>query len=157
MQCPRDQTELLREGFWKYPRDACPACQGIFVLERDMTEGLGHKEPKKFEAVAAVKLDNLGDSDLKCPRDGTKLKSVHFANAEIDVCPACKGLWLDHGEYEKIVSRMREKADVIRPNPKLKLPEEAQESGGVQMDGVLDVLAVSVRSFWAGVKIARRL
>jgi len=29
----------------------------------------------------------------------------------IDVCPTCKGVWLDRGELEKILSRLREVED----------------------------------------------
>lgn len=156
MECPRDQSELAYEGFWKHPRYACPACRGTLVLERDMVDGLGHKEARGLDALAEVKIANLGDSELRCPKDGTLLKALSFGDSEIDVCAECRCLWLDHGEYEKIVSRMKARAETRRPNPKLAPPPEVEESA-VNMEGVLDVIERGLRSFWAGVRIARRL
>lgn len=42
---------------------------------------------------------------MKCPIDGAELETVERSDVEIDVCPACKGVWLDRGELEKIVAR----------------------------------------------------
>jgi Zn-finger nucleic acid-binding protein len=40
---------------------------------------------------------------LLCPRDGTPLASrIYEADVEIDECPACKGIFLDQGELERI-------------------------------------------------------
>lgn len=118
MDCPRDGRELEYQGFWKYPRHACGQCRGVFVSERDMTESLGRKGPTEIEDVAQVKLDNVTDSDLQCPKDRAGMKAVILAGAEIDVCPSCTGLWLDKGEYEKIMERMKERIAALRPNPK---------------------------------------
>ena len=123
MDCPRDGNGLENQAFWKYPRHACPQCRGVFVAERDMTESLGHKAPKEIEDVARVKLDNVTDSDLRCPKDGATMKAVILAGAEIDVCPSCNGLWLDHGEYERILARMKGRIEALRPKqPPEKLP-----------------------------------
>jgi Zn-finger nucleic acid-binding protein len=40
---------------------------------------------------------------LVCPRDGATLATQEYeAKIEIDVCPTCKGAWLDEGELEAI-------------------------------------------------------
>jgi Zn-finger nucleic acid-binding protein len=40
---------------------------------------------------------------LACPRDGAALETKKYeAKIEIDECPTCKGVWLDHGELEAI-------------------------------------------------------
>ncbi len=51
---------------------------------------------------AAKENENSGGT-LKCPRDGTTLHSRKYeANIEVDLCPTCRGMWLDKGELEAI-------------------------------------------------------
>jgi uncharacterized protein len=39
-----------------------------------------------------------------CPMDGVPLTEMVKNGVTIDVCPECKGVWLDRGELEKLVS-----------------------------------------------------
>ena len=38
-----------------------------------------------------------------CPTDGTVLMEMVKNGVTIDVCPECKGVWLDRGELEKLI------------------------------------------------------
>ena len=40
-----------------------------------------------------------------CPRCKTNLEMSVIHDIEIDHCPACKGVWLDRGELDKIIER----------------------------------------------------
>jgi uncharacterized protein len=42
---------------------------------------------------------------MRCPVDGTQLVMSERQNIEIDYCPACRGVWLDRGELDKIIER----------------------------------------------------
>ncbi|MDN4599321.1 zf-TFIIB domain-containing protein [Leifsonia sp. NPDC014704] len=42
---------------------------------------------------------------MKCPVDGETLLLSERSGIEIDYCPACRGVWLDRGELDKIVER----------------------------------------------------
>jgi uncharacterized protein len=44
----------------------------------------------------------------RCPTDGVSLIEINRSGVMIDVCPECKGVWLDRGELEKIVRVTRE-------------------------------------------------
>lgn len=40
---------------------------------------------------------------MNCPLDHTETERVTYENCvEVDRCPACRGMWLDHGELEQI-------------------------------------------------------
>lgn len=39
-----------------------------------------------------------------CPLDNAQLMEINKSGVMIDVCPECKGVWLDKGELEKIVN-----------------------------------------------------
>jgi uncharacterized protein len=43
-----------------------------------------------------------------CPIDNAQLMEINKSGVMIDVCPECKGVWLDRGELEKIVSITKE-------------------------------------------------
>lgn len=40
---------------------------------------------------------------MHCPKCGQKLAAEGYSNVEIDVCPSCKGVWLDAGELKTII------------------------------------------------------
>jgi len=46
---------------------------------------------------------------MNCPVcDSTRMREVEKDGILIDVCPTCKGVWLDRGELEKLMSDVRE-------------------------------------------------
>jgi uncharacterized protein len=40
---------------------------------------------------------------MHCPKCGQQLMTELYAKVEIDVCPSCKGVWLDANELNTIV------------------------------------------------------
>ncbi|WP_068620362.1 TFIIB-type zinc ribbon-containing protein [Paenibacillus tuaregi] len=46
---------------------------------------------------------------MYCPLcDGVQLREVEKNGVLIDVCPSCKGVWLDRGELDKLMSQVNE-------------------------------------------------
>ncbi|MFX3673600.1 MAG: zf-TFIIB domain-containing protein [Paenisporosarcina sp.] len=46
---------------------------------------------------------------MNCPVcDNVRMREVEKENILIDVCPDCKGVWLDRGELEKITQGLKE-------------------------------------------------
>lgn len=39
---------------------------------------------------------------MKCPKCGADLQETRVGAAAVDVCPECKGMWLDAGELELV-------------------------------------------------------
>jgi Zn-finger nucleic acid-binding protein len=145
MLCPRDGDLLDHQGYFKYPRWACTSCKGVFIAERDLSANLGHKHPESVEVIAGVKLDNVSESGIRCPKDESVMKALHFATCEVDVCPTCKALWLDWGEYEKIVRRMGERVQKMRAAPVVK---EEWVDPPTTMDDVLEFVGGVWDSAW---------
>lgn len=40
-----------------------------------------------------------------CPKCGQELREQKRSGILVDVCPACKGVWLDRGELDKIIAQ----------------------------------------------------
>jgi len=43
--------------------------------------------------------------NMTCPVDGSPLQMSERSGIEIDYCPKCRGVWLDRGELDKIITR----------------------------------------------------
>ncbi len=45
---------------------------------------------------------------MQCPHCNMTMQEMTKTGVLIDLCPDCKGVWLERGELEKILSRARE-------------------------------------------------
>jgi Zn-finger nucleic acid-binding protein len=52
---------------------------------------------------------------MLCPTCKTPLTMSERQGIEIDYCPACRGVWLDRGELDKIIERSTEGAPIAPP------------------------------------------
>ncbi len=44
---------------------------------------------------------------LLCPNDNASMATVQRAGVSFDMCPTCRGVWLDRGELEKLLEAER--------------------------------------------------
>lgn len=49
---------------------------------------------------------------LLCPNDNGSMQTVRRGGVEFDMCPTCRGVWLDRGELEKLMA-----SDAAPPPP----------------------------------------
>jgi uncharacterized protein len=52
---------------------------------------------------------------LTCPNDGAVLSRNNKNGIEIDYCTTCGGVWLDHGELEKLINLSQENQSKFGP------------------------------------------
>ena len=45
---------------------------------------------------------------LLCPNDNGSMQTVQRSGVEFDICPTCRGVWLDRGELEKLLAVSRD-------------------------------------------------
>ena len=53
---------------------------------------------------------------MVCPVCDAKMKAVEKHGVEVDICPDCKGVWLDKGELDKIIEMFNQGSDAY-PEP----------------------------------------
>lgn len=53
---------------------------------------------------------------MKCPNCSEILLMTQRNNIEIDYCPACRGVWLDKGELDKMLAYAERPVSIERPN-----------------------------------------
>ncbi len=51
---------------------------------------------------------------MQCPNDQTTLAMTERQGIEIDYCPSCRGVWLDKGELDKLISGSENNSTITR-------------------------------------------
>jgi Zn-finger nucleic acid-binding protein len=100
MRCPRDGAETVTTqgtGRGRFDLDVCPTCQGAWYDRGEITKASNDPEVERLILEYAG-----GASTLSCPRDGRAMARRPVGEASLDVCPRCKGVWMDAGEMEGI-------------------------------------------------------
>ena len=114
MQCPVCDSPLRTVDYEGIKIDTCDGCQGEWLDAGELRPILKAREVRFDEqqrrAIAAaakvtgVKLDKA-NRKLTCPKCGRRTDAVNYGGDTgivIDKCSECGGIWLDHGELEKI-------------------------------------------------------
>ena len=71
---------------------------------------------------------------LMCPNDNTAMQTLDRNGVQFDMCPTCRGVWLDRGELEKLMASAAEEgraaAPQAAPQPTYQQPTQQQPWGG---------------------------
>ena len=137
--CPTCGAKLDLYSILTMEFEGCPKCHGMW-LDRGELRKLKNKfdlgelhwlngEVDNIEKTAAIQ------SKRVCPKqDSGNLLSVVFGKSSVvlDWCLKCHGIWLDRGEYDKIIDYLRE------------------EAGNATVNDVEKEIAEDVRKLWKG-------
>lgn len=70
---------------------------------------------------------------LMCPNCDASMQAVQRASVEFDMCPRCRGVWLDRGELDKIIERSA--AEMAPPPRREPEPRGYDDRGGYSKHG----------------------
>ena len=135
MICPKCKKETLGKiSFYNNQIGKCNQCHGLWFDYDELRKAKDEKdedlkwldvdlwkEDKKFQAFSLEKT---------CPLCKKNIYEVEYGNSNIkvDICNSCKGVWLDKGEFEKIINYLKEKTSSENLGKYFKyLAEEATE------------------------------
>ncbi|MCG3146867.1 MAG: hypothetical protein PCFJNLEI_00301 [Verrucomicrobiae bacterium] len=79
-----------------------------YFLEQELKRQL---DARRQEQAAMALKDKTRLKELHymhCPKCGQKLLVEHYGKIEVDVCPSCRGLWLDANELETILQSTKQ-------------------------------------------------
>ena len=94
--------------------DYCPKCLGLWFEQDELRQAKDEKDRDLnwldidlWKDKAKLK---IGRSPRLCPKDEVPLYKVQYGDSgiEVDVCNLCRGIWLDRGEFKKIIDYLRE-------------------------------------------------
>ncbi|MFN7127823.1 MAG: zf-TFIIB domain-containing protein [Brevundimonas sp.] len=67
---------------------------------------------------------------LMCPNDNSSMQTLDRDGVQFDMCPTCRGVWLDRGELEKLMESAaqdgRASAPAPQAQPQAYAPAQAQ-------------------------------
>lgn len=119
MTCPKCKNQELSEKIkiGSVTLDKCNSCGGTWFEGDELRQAKDEKatyakwfdfdlwkDPKSFSAE---------EGEHVCPTDNLPLYKLHYGKSdiEIDACKECNGIWLDKGEFERIIEYVKKQAD----------------------------------------------
>lgn len=112
LRCPRDATLLASTDIYGCRHYVCTGCQGYWLPGAALRR---HLRTAAFDALL-IRGGAAPASSLRCLNDDSPLAAVLTHGCEIDLCPRCHGLWLDHGEAEKLAATLRSSSTLLPAN-----------------------------------------
>jgi Zn-finger nucleic acid-binding protein len=113
MKCPIDGSKLENYKVDSVELEKCPQCQGLWFGRDEMrqaeeTEGLDENW-LDFDLWSEHDAYKAEKSSRKCPVCGQNMATIIYGSTEVkvDYCIEEHGLWLDHGEFERIIDSLR--------------------------------------------------
>ena len=64
---------------------------------------------------------------MKCPVCDETLREVQKHGVNVDICPGCKGIWLDRGELEKIIDMVATDGPISETRNDQSIPQRFSE------------------------------
>ncbi len=66
---------------------------------------------------------------LMCPNDNAQMQTLERSGVQFDMCPTCRGVWLDRGELEKLMEgASAAPAPPPQPSPWSQAPQQPRYS-----------------------------
>lgn len=108
-RCPRDSAILATDDVGGYRYYSCLKCLGCWI------PGSALRKTMRLGAARDIieTLPWASSSALPCPNGDGALATVIVRACEIDICPRCHSLWLDHREAVAIANCFREPSPIV--------------------------------------------
>jgi Zn-finger nucleic acid-binding protein len=152
VKCPICKKDLEKAIFYGVEVDFCPICLGLWFEEEELRLAKDEKDKdlkwldidlwkdiRKFKISLGIRL---------CPSCRLPLYEVYYGDSRVivDVCNLCYGVWLDRGEFKRIIEYLKNKAnyEILHKYTKNLLREAAEILIGPETlrEEILDFLAI---------------
>jgi Zn-finger nucleic acid-binding protein len=127
--------------------DICPRCYGMWFDAQELSKFFeSHVLRRKFfladDSITEKPDDNVVvNAARSCARCHQEMVVTNFGEVVIDICPSCKGLWLDEGELQRIVTEfekgIRDEKMVSKELSKGLFGREERPNLGIVVKGIL--------------------
>jgi uncharacterized protein len=113
MNCPNCNATLENRYVVDVQVETCPQCHGVWFasgqfdeVKEEINHDLRWMEVDLWKDAQHITVDQ--HAERKCPLDQTPLASVRYGPTDVtvDTCTKCRGIWLDAGEFEKIIDAL---------------------------------------------------
>lgn len=117
MLCPICKIELSEVIFHKVGINSCSKCLGFWLEEDELRMAKDEKDKE----ISWLDIDlwqdktkfKINRGQKVCPVCRLPLYEVEYSDSKVkvDVCNLCLGIWLDRGEFKKIIEYLKSRAN----------------------------------------------
>lgn len=115
MTCPDCHAQLKETDYRGIVIHECPKCKGRW-FEKDELRKAKDRTDDDLRWLDFYPFDEQGNTfavsseGKQCPRCSLKMASLTYEKSKvvIDKCGQCHGVWLDHGEFEKVIKHLEQ-------------------------------------------------
>jgi len=155
MVCPSCNQKLKKAVFHQTAVDYCSKCLGIWFGKDELRQAKDDKDDDlkwlDIDLWQNEKKFKISQDKAVCPACSVPLYSIDYGDSKIKVkvCSLCEGVWLDRGEFRKIIEYLKEKGK----------EKALKDYFGVFLEEWLEVftgpeeLKSELADFWAVVKV----
>lgn len=112
--CPNCKSELLESIiFHNIEADFCKKCLGLWFEKDELRQAKDNADGDlnwlDFNLWKEMKDFAISRDKKLCPACRLPLYEVNYGKSEVsvDLCNVCNGIWLDRGEFKKIMEYMK--------------------------------------------------
>ncbi len=135
MKCPvHKNVDLKSAVFYNTEVDFCPKGLGIWFEEDELRIAKDAKD-KNLEWLDVdlwkeKSKFKISQKSKMCPKCEVPMYEISYGESDVkvDICNVCRGIWLDRGEFKKIVEYLREKSGekIMKDYAKVLVKETAE-------------------------------
>ena len=118
MHCPMCHEAMKALKIGDVQIDECRQCRGIWFDKGELAEAKDEVDPDlrwlDFGIWKQEARFHINDGPLKCPRcQKNAMREINFQGPDVDFrfCPFCEGIWLNAGDFKKILDALSEEAE----------------------------------------------
>jgi len=114
MNCPKCQNEMEIRKIGTVTVDECVGCKGVWFDKDELRLSKDQKDPGlnwlDFELWKQEDKFRVSEKPISCPKCNVNMNAITYGDTEVEVdyCVSCNGVWLDGGEFEKIIEALTE-------------------------------------------------
>ena len=119
MICPKCQAKMQTQLIGNVEIDECRSCKGVWFGRDELRKAKDQTEEDlkwlDFELWNNQDLFRVYSKPVKCPECRVDIAAIEYGETgvEIDHCVHCRGVWMDAGEFQKIIDALSRELDTM--------------------------------------------
>jgi Zn-finger nucleic acid-binding protein len=110
--CPTCSVELIPEKVATIQVDQCPECKGLWFEDQELRLAKDHADRDlvwmDFEIWNHPELFQVDPHHRMCPGCRSEMVAIGYDSTKVNVdyCTTCHGIWLDKGDFQRIIEQL---------------------------------------------------
>jgi Zn-finger nucleic acid-binding protein len=112
--CPKCTGNFESHSLGEIQVEECTQCHGIWFDQGELRKAKDAADSDldwlDIDIWKDQDLFHVAEHSMLCPRCQVNMAAVQYGatGVTVDTCPNCRGIWLDNGEFEQIISALEE-------------------------------------------------